>query len=976
MLRARTILLLITASVLTGVVLCSCSTAKNTGGTRFYHSVTARFNVMHNGKTAYGEGVEAQTKGHKDDYTSLLPMYVSADKKTAAMGKSNFETAITKAEKAIKKHSIKRKPKKPKGRMSDKQKAYFARNEFNPYIHNAWMLLADAQFRTGDFIEAAATYNYIARLYQTQPEISGVARARMALCYVLLDWPYDAEDLLRKLDRDSLASRYDKCRREIEATRAAFYIATEQYAEAIPMLRATAPRAKPKLQRARLYYLLGQLCANQNDKTGAYKALAKCIHLNPPYELAFNARIMQTEVMAAGQGKAMIRKLMRMTKNPNNADYLDRIYYAIGNIHLASRDTMRAIYAWEKGIEESTQNGYAKAIVLQHLGELQWERADYIKATPCYTELVSLMNKERKEYREVERRSKILAEIEPHLSAVKLQDSLQALAKLPEKEYLAAIDRVISDLKKKEREAERKAAANGTQGRTGTTPQTAGTAQKPAAGATGTAARRGQNATFYFYTPQTVSQGKQDFQRKWGQRANEDNWRFSSKQGLAGADGGGGDLAEADSLSMGDEGTLSEEEQARLDSLANDPHEREYYLRQIPFTDEQVEASNLLIRDGLYNGGVLLQDKVENFDMAHSTLQRLIRDFPDFDKMDDVYYHLFLLAMRRGEEEQMQTYLTLMCDSFPDSRLTQTISHPRFIELAQNGRHLEDSLYAATYDAYKAGNYDEVDRNFATDTTDFDGGAHQAKFPFIHAMTQLYTGHQDTFFAELKQLTQKYSSDEIAEMAKYIVQGISDGRLLNTDKWDASNIWSMRSLAASADSTNVADTLVAEPAKPFVFVLAYPTGELDENQLIYEVAAYNFTTFQARNFDISTAQVGVISQLRVTGFKSYEEVHLYAQQLYSDPHMRTLLEGIRIVLISEDNLRLLGTRYSYEDYTEFFDENLSTLPVSDELILDEPTDLPTVDPEDVPAPNEDNEDATDGEEEDDGGTSNDDDWLW
>lgn len=976
MLRARTILLLITASVLTGVVLCSCSTAKNTGGTRFYHSVTARFNVMHNGKTAYGEGVEAQTKGHKDDYTSLLPMYVSADKKTAAMGKSNFETAITKAEKAIKKHSIKRKPKKPKGRMSDKQKAYFARNEFNPYIHNAWMLLADAQFRTGDFIEAAATYNYIARLYQTQPEISGVARARMALCYVLLDWPYDAEDLLRKLDRDSLASRYDKCRREIEATRAAFYIATEQYAEAIPMLRATAPRAKPKLQRARLYYLLGQLCANQNDKTGAYKALAKCIHLNPPYELAFNARIMQTEVMAAGQGKAMIRKLMRMTKNPNNADYLDRIYYAIGNIHLASRDTMRAIYAWEKGIEESTQNGYAKAIVLQHLGELQWERADYIKATPCYTELVSLMNKERKEYREVERRSKILAEIEPHLSAVKLQDSLQALAKLPEKEYLAAIDRVISDLKKKEREAERKAAANGTQGRTGTTPQTAGTAQKPAAGATGTAARRGQNATFYFYTPQTVSQGKQDFQRKWGQRANEDNWRFSSKQGLAGADGGGGDLAEADSLSMGDEGTLSEEEQARLDSLANDPHEREYYLRQIPFTDEQVEASNLLIRDGLYNGGVLLQDKVENFDMAHSTLQRLIRDFPDFDKMDDVYYHLFLLAMRRGEEEQMQTYLTLMCDSFPDSRLTQTISHPRFIELAQNGRHLEDSLYAATYDAYKAGNYDEVDRNFATDTTDFDGGAHQAKFLFIHAMTQLYTGHQDTFFAELKQLTQKYSSDEIAEMAKYIVQGISDGRLLNTDKWDASNIWSMRSLAASADSTNVADTLVAEPAKPFVFVLAYPTGELDENQLIYEVAAYNFTTFQARNFDISTAQVGVISQLRVTGFKSYEEVHLYAQQLYSDPHMRTLLEGIRIVLISEDNLRLLGTRYSYEDYTEFFDENLSTLPVSDELILDEPTDLPTVDPEDVPAPNEDNEDATDGEEEDDGGTSNDDDWLW
>ena len=76
------------------VVLCmflvmSCSTKKNTSGTRFYHATTARFNTLFNGQQAFQEGVDAQTRGHKDDYTRLLPMYLSTNKSTANMGKGN-----------------------------------------------------------------------------------------------------------------------------------------------------------------------------------------------------------------------------------------------------------------------------------------------------------------------------------------------------------------------------------------------------------------------------------------------------------------------------------------------------------------------------------------------------------------------------------------------------------------------------------------------------------------------------------------------------------------------------------------------------------------------------------------------------------------------------------------------------------------------------------------------------------------------
>ena len=961
----------------------ACSTKKNTGITRFYHSTTAHFNTLYNGRVAFEEGIEAQQKGHVDNYTELLPMYIVADKKTAAMGKGNFETAIEKSQKAIKKHSIKRKPKKPSGRMTDKQKAYYNRKEFNPYLRHAWLMMADAQFQMGDFIEAAASYNYIIRLYSEQPEVASIARAKLARCYVMLDWPYDAEDVFNKIRRDSITPRGE---RETQASKAAYYIATGQFQEAVEPLRESIKHARGRLQKARLYYLLGQLYQQTGDKQSAYKALRRCTRLTPPYELAFNARILQTEVMADGQGKAMIRRLRRMAKNPNNVNYKDRIYYAIGNIYLASRDTMNTIYAWKKGIEESTQSGFAKAVVLQHLGELYWERENYIDATSCYTELAGIMDKEHKDYKEVERRSKILTEIEPHLSAVKLQDSLQVLAKLPEKEYLAAIDRVIDELKKKEKEAEKKEFEQSQGGATSTAAKPAGTGATTNTNQAGAVRRGSQSATFYFYNTQTVAQGKQAFQRRWGNRPNEDNWRTSNKQRNDGGNNDsemGYDYAAEDSLAaladgMGENGDYDEEEQRLQDSLANDPHHREYYLKQIPFTEEQVAASNQLILDGLYHGGVLEMDKIGNYPLARKTLNRVVSDFPDFDKMDDVYYHLFLLAMRRDDAADMDHYLTLLRDSFPESPHTKTITNPRYLELAQFGRHLEDTLYAQTYDAYKEGNYWVVNENFKESTADFEDGAHRAKFLFIHAMTQLYTGHRDSFLAELKIVAEKYSKNEIAELAAAFVKGIQEGRLLTSDKWDASSIWSRRTVGESGDSTAVADSLIADPLVPYVFVLAYPTGELDEDQLLYEMARFNFTTFMARNFDIEIVPAGTISQLRVTGFQNYDEVHAYAQQLYNNAHMRERLEGIRAILISDANLKLLGTRYSYDDYAEFFDTELSPLEVPKDLILDEPTDMPK-DIDDVPVGEENgttNAQEETEEEEEEEAADDDEDWMY
>lgn len=928
--------------------IASCSTKKNTSGSRFYHATTARFNTYFNGSEAFKAGILEQQKAHKDNYTVLLPMYNVRNKATAQSGKSNFETAIKKCEKAIKQHSIKARPKTNiNKRKSEKEKAFLNRKEFNPFLRHAWLLMGKAQFQKGDFIEAASTFNYIIRLYAGQPEIISVARAYLARCYVELSWPYDAEDVFNKIRRDSIGK---EGQREYNASYADYLIFIQQYEEAAAYLQKTIQKEKNKLQRARLNFLLGQLYHKTGKNVEAHKALKRVVRANPPYELSFNAQLLQTEVMSTGNHNKMVKKLRRMARNEKNKDLKDHIYYAIGNIYLTNRDTAHCISSYETGVNESTQNGVAKAMLLLRLGEIYWEQEDYINAQRCYADLLGVLNAENEAYPEAERRSGILTELEPHLSAIKLQDSLQWLAKLDENERNKAIDRVIEALKQKEKEEERKALKAEIASQVAGMPNAA-----PAIPTNNRAGQQGQKVAWYFYNPSTVTQGKQQFARTWGKRPLEDNWRRSNKEEDRTEDFGEYDYSETgDSLSaaQADSITLAEGDTDALkqlnDSLANDPHQREYYLQLIPFTEEQLQASNDILSNALYQAGILEIERLENFSLAQRTLLRLLHDFPDIANKDNIYYHLFLVYGRMQNVADAEVYKQKLIEEFPESPYAQMLANPKYELYARYGKHIEDSLYASTYDAYTRNEYPEVFRNCEVSVKDFPEGAHRAKFMFVQAMSQLYTGQQEAFLATLKELVQKYPQNEITEMAQHIVKGIQDGRSLADGKYAASDIWSRRTLNAQQDSTAATQQLSEERLSNFVFLLAYPENSLDEDQLLYEMALYNFTSFMVRNFDIEIVKADGLAQMRISGFLNYDEAHAYAQKLYADPHMSVILKDIRSVIISEANLKLLGTAFSFEDYKTFYDEKFAPLQVPDDLRLDEPTSIEFRSPDDEP----------------------------
>lgn len=918
------------------LLMVACSTKKNTSTMRWWHSFHARYNTYFNGSQAFIEGSLEKETGNKDDHTQMIPLYTVANKNSKDIGKSQFDRAIEKSEKAIRRHSIKSRPVWKKNRRKTKKDLeWLNRKEYNPFLWRAWLLMGKSQFQKGEFEEAAATFGYMARLYQTQPVILARARAWQAKCYAEMNWLYEAEDLITKQRRDSIPHR---AAADWDYTLADYHIRSEHWQEAVIYLRKAIRHERRKKQRARMWFLMGQIETLQGHRQQAYDAYKRVIRLNPPYELEFNARIAQSEVMAATDAKNTIKRLRRMAASDNNKDYLDQIYYAIGNTYLIQRDTLNAIAAYEKGNEKATRSGTEKGVLLWQLGNLYWQQEKYSDARRCYGEAIGLLDQDRPGYKELAQRSKVLDELVPFTEAIHLQDSLQQLANMPEAERNKAIDRVIQELIRKEKEEKRKqqeaeAEQQLQQSGGSNLPQTqTQTTARP------TTPVSQQSNTWYFYNPQAVSQGKQRFEQQWGKRPNADNWQRSNLTVLK-LDQDEEQQEEQETGLDGTESTDSITSSQQADSVAteaSDPHTREYYLAQIPFTEEQKQASDAIIMESLLKAGIILKDKLDNLTLSHRMLYRLVTQYPDYEHNDEAWYHLYLIYARQGKWDEAELALARMKESHAESQWTILLSDPYYAENQRFGQHIEDSLYAATYQAFREERYKEVETNVRLSAERFPNGQNRAKFLFIEGLSLLNNQRADSCVARMRQIVEQYPESEVSEMAGQIVKGVQQGRRLVGSRMTADDIWRQRQNLENPNDSTAMDTLSTVRDTRYTFILAYSPDSVNQNQLLYDIAKYNFTSYLVRNFDINIDTDGAISRMMVSGFRSYDEALQYAHQLFANIQMSQRLAGCRRIIISDENLPLLGTVYSYDDYDIFFREELAPVPVPQQQLLTQP----------------------------------------
>ena len=896
-------------------VVTGCSTSRNTAASRSYQALVTKYNVYFNGNEAYKKGYEAQEKAKKDNLLEILDLYPISDEKVRGTGKGDFDLAIEKAQKSIKLHSISVKPKKKKGTPSESEKAYQSKNEYNPYMWHAWFLMADAQRQKGDFIEAASTYSYISKLYFDEPEIVAEAQYKMAQCYSELGWNYESEELFQRSGqtRTGLARRQD-----YKARFASHLLSQERYEESIPLLEeAIGRKGLSKRQRIRERYLLAQLYKTTGRNDDAYRMFGKVIHMSPPHEIEFQARIQQTETMAQNSSVSKImRKLKRMERDPANKESLDQIYYAMGNIHLMRGDTVAALRLYNDGADKSEKASPEKGILLLTMANLYWDMKDYSNASRCYSQAVGMIGSRHKEYPVVKLRSEVLEDLVRCTETITLQDSLQWLSTLSEERLNAIIDQVIADYEEQERlEEERRLQEAKEAARNGKADQMSITDDENSGG-------------WYFYNKKAVERGRKEFSKQWGDRKLEDNWRRANKTTLAPAEQiaavspDGTDLIPSDTLPDIIVDSLN------AVPLETDPHKREYYVQQIPYSDEDKAKSDQLISEALLEQGIIYKDRLTEYPDAEKSLVRIITDYPQAEEADNAMYNLYLMYSLWGRNADADSCRARMQRLYSESDYTVMICDSDYIDNARYGKHREDSIYAVTYTAFREGNFMTVRNNCDISATKYPKGQHRAKFMFLDAALDLQNGQVDTFLVKLKKIVSKYPKNEISQLAGLIAQGIQNGKILQSTSFGS--IWDRRNGTAEESKP---DSLLPQFSKdryqPFLFVLAYPEGELNQNQLLFEVARYNFTNYMMRNFDISFENEQGIGMMIVGEFLNFDEAYVYSHNLYDDTDMAEKLSGIKAVVITRKNLQTLLKHYSFNDYQEFYEEHFLNIPEFD-----------------------------------------------
>lgn len=894
-------------------IMQSCSARKNTAGSRFWQAFTTRYNVYYNGITHYKEQIHDLENNYEDDYSQQLfihPAEAYSNPKSPQPSAS-FDRTIEKMQKAISLHSIKKKPKRKSGKGNDpKYKEWLKRDEYNPFIHNAWFTMGKAQYMKGDFTSAAATFHYIVRHFTWKPDLVAESELWEALSYCAMGWTSEADNVLAHVHIDKIADK--RVRSLANLAFADYYIKCKRNAEAIPYL-AEAVKGQKGAQSVRLNFLLGQLYQDAGNNDLAYEAYKRAgSHSGSTYRTKFNARIRQSAVYQGNNINGEIRSLKSMARYDRNKEYLDQIYYAIGNIYLSRRDTANAVTNYVEAAKKSTRNGIDKAISQITLGGIYFAQHKYDLAQPCYAEAIPQLSEDYPNYKLLKRRSDVLDELSVYAQNVTLQDSLLRLAKLSPDEQKAVIKKIIDALKKKEKEEAENAkreeylaqqAAKGSSIKSNNQPATY---------------TINSDNSWYFYNTATKNAGKTAFQQLWGNRKLEDDWRRRNKNTFSLGDDTQDTAQAADTTAT---------DSTKTDKVAlkhaDDPHYEEYYLKQIPKADEEILTANNVIQEGLYNMGIILKDKLEDYNSAAYQFNELLDRYPDNVYRLDTYYNMYLMYMRIGEPSTAERYRQLILDNFADSKYGMAMEDPNYIDNLKNMEKVQEQMYEQAYADYLGNNNEGVHEAYAEMMRKYPLSKIMPKFMFIDALSYVTQKNYDKFKSTLKEMLERYPETDITPTASGIVKQLNKGRQLNGGSTNARGmLWATR-LSNDSTATNAEKKFTPFKEgkdKPQLFIYAFSTDSVSANQLLYEVAKHNFTSFVVKDFELEQMTFGEIGLLVVKGFANYAEVAHYRQVMDADT-AKVIPAQAHPIIISKENFDLLVNEgRSFADYFQYLEE--------------------------------------------------------
>ncbi|MFY0628827.1 MAG: tetratricopeptide repeat protein [Flavobacteriaceae bacterium] len=656
------------------LLVASCGTKKNTFVARNYQALTTKFNVLYNGKVAFQQGIDEINSKYKDDFWELLPIEplkfdeskIVVPKLTSNLGGPGlpqgnqqqqnqnsppFEKAEEKAVKAIQKHSMK-----------------IYGKERNSQIDDAYLLLGKSRYYTQRFVPAIEAFNYIIENYPRASLINETkiwrAKAHIRIqneelaietLNILLN-QNKLPDLIKEEAYTALAMAYTKMD-SIDAVKKYLWLATET--------------SENKVQNARNLFVLGQLYGLQKEKDSASLVFQKLINFKKaPYKYRIHANIeLAKNSVSDSSTVALLERFRKLIRNRDNRPYLDGLYYQVAELN-ESRDSIGlAILNYEKSLRAKNGSAKQKTYSYERLAAIYFKDLDYVRAGSYYDSVLNVAeNKQTLRIKKIERRAKNLRTLSKYENVLQTNDSILRLTTLTEDERKEFFQAYIDKLKKEDEENAQRRLNSISFG-------------SSFGGGTQSSKKKGK---WYFYNIQSVGFGKGEFEKVWGTRPLDDNWRWSDKTQI---------------INKNTDSVAISQKTAR--------YELSTYLKTIPSTPKEIDSLMFDRNQALFELGLIYKEQFKNKQKSIGNLERLLKSEPTKELILPTNYHLYQLYSEDGDKKA-EPYKNRILNDYAYSPFAQIIVNPEKELVSDEKVDEVTDLYKIAYNLYKDDSFEDV----------------------------------------------------------------------------------------------------------------------------------------------------------------------------------------------------------------------------------------------------------------------------
>ncbi len=752
--------------LLAWVAMPSCNTFIG----KAYENTTGRYNSYFLAKEKMKE-VDAALKIYaKDDYHKVLNIHYYSDSLFGKSQNAALETVFKYASWSVRWHKR------------------------SKWADNNYILIGKVRQYQYNYKDGLETFKFV---NSTSPSARERHEALIQLMHFFTDFGEmdNVKYVIDFLDQEKEMTK--KNRRDYLVAKASYFQITKDYKKVHELLDTVLPLCRRKHDKAKLSFINGQALEKLKEEAAehnqslafdadqeATKNYKLTIKANPKYELLFNAKmnLMRVKKHNGFEDLNKARKYYHtMLADLKNAEFKDRIYYDFANFERKQKEYIKAEEYFKKSAKFATTNTRQKAYTYLATGEMYYDELERFEdAKLYYDSAISFLPKDHKNYGRIYRRQRILKDFVEHLTTVRLEDSLQKLAKMEPAQLGQFMDEYIAKEEKRLNDEAKRLAKLAKKSENVQSPfkdEFAMNDPNAAAGAnnnTPAGFNTGSQATvFYFYNKNFAAQGKIEFQQKWGRRRLEDFWRISNKEAEY-SERAENQMEATDTtkvLASGGKNTDKEGKPSakeEKDDLKEIKIDKEELLAKLPLSPQKIQASNDRLQKSIFRLGKIYNQHLNEPDNSIKSMERLIHEFPENENVPEAHYTIYLICKGK-DSAKAQIHKNILLDNYPQSLYAKILKNPNYLTENKIQNQQIMARYRVAYQVYAAKNYKEADSLFALIQQDYPESEYDQKIELVRSIMKARSGRREDYRSELQTFLDKHPKGSYHDYAKALI---------------------------------------------------------------------------------------------------------------------------------------------------------------------------------------------------------------